>query len=131
MELREYQINCVDTIQGMEVGEKKIVHIATGGGKTIIMAELARRTKGRILVIVGSTELREQTIDKMIKVCGNDISIGSVQGGLNEVDKNIIVATRQSLTHPKSHRMDDILIAGSFDYVLIDEAHQAVSQVKR
>lgn len=131
MELREYQKNCVDAIQGMEIGEKKIVHIATGGGKTIIMAELARRTNGRILVIVGSTELREQTIDKMIRVCGDNISIGSVQGGLNEIDKNIIVATRQSLTHPKSHRMNDILIAGSFDYVLIDEAHQAVSQVKK
>lgn len=131
MKLREYQEQCVEAIQGMEIGEKKIVYIATGGGKTIIMSELARRTNGRILVIVGSTELREQTIDKMIKVCGNDISIGSVQGGLNEVDKNIIVATRQSLTHPKSHRMDDILINGSFECVLIDEAHQAVSQVKK
>jgi superfamily II DNA or RNA helicase len=131
MELREYQKECVEAIQQMETGEKKIVYIATGGGKTIIMSELARRTNGRILVIVGSTELREQTIDKMIQVCGDDISIGSVQGGLNEVDKNIIVATRQSLTHPKSHRMEDILVAGSFDYVLIDEAHQAVSQVKR
>jgi superfamily II DNA or RNA helicase len=87
MELREYQINCVDAIQGMEIGEKKIVHIATGGGKTIIMSELARRTKGRILVIVGSTELREQTIDKMIKVCGNDIYNGHKECYLNLINK--------------------------------------------
>ena len=34
MELREYQKECVEAIQQMETGEKKIVYIATGGGKT-------------------------------------------------------------------------------------------------
>ena len=131
MKLREYQINCVNAIQGMEIGEKKIVHIATGGGKTIIMSELARRTNGRILVIVGSTELREQTIDKMIKVCGEDLDIGSVQANINEVDKRVIVATRQSLTSSKSTRIENIIKYGQFEYILIDEAHLAVKQQQK
>lgn len=128
MKLREYQKQCVEAIQTMQIGEKKIVYMATGAGKTIVMSELARITKGRILVIVCSTELREQTLDKMKQVCGEDLDIGSVQANINEIDKRIIVATRQSLTSSKSTRIEDIIKYGEFEYILIDECHQAVQQ---
>lgn len=131
MKLRLYQEECLDKVREMNIGERKIVYIATGGGKTVIMASIAKETKGRVLIVVPQTELREQAIDKLQRICDDDISIGSVQGGLNEVDKNIIVATRQSLTHPKSHRMNEMLAQGEFEVVMIDEAHQACSQVQQ
>ncbi|NRU52499.1 DEAD/DEAH box helicase [Clostridium beijerinckii] len=128
MKLREYQKQCIKAIQTMQIGEKKIVYSATGSGKTIIMSELARITKGRILVVVCSTELREQTLDKMKQVCGENLNIGSVQANINEVDKRIVVATRQSLTSSKGDRIENIIKYGAFEYVLIDECHQAVKQ---
>lgn len=103
----------------------------TGLGKTVVMAALAKENlNSRILIIVPSTELREQTIQKLKVMCGENVSVGSVQGKLNEFDKNIIVATRQSLTHSKSNRLENILSNGSFEYILLDECHQAVSQIK-
>ncbi|NFA42123.1 DEAD/DEAH box helicase [Clostridium botulinum] len=131
MKLRDYQITCLENIREMKLGEKKVVHVATGGGKTVIMASIAKETIGRTLIIVGQTELREQTIDKLKIICGDNVDVGSVQGDLNEIDKGIVVSTRQSLTHPKSHRMNDILENGDFEVVMIDECHQAVGQVKK
>lgn len=131
MQLRKYQIECIEKIQEMNSNDKKIVYIATGGGKTVIIASLAKECKGRVLIIVGQTELREQTIDKLKKVCGDEVSVGSVQANLNEYDKKIIVSTRQSLTHPGSKRIRKLLENGEFDIIMIDECHQAVSQVKK
>ena len=105
--------------------------ITHNSGKTIIMSELVRRTEERVLIIVLSTELREQTIDKIKLVCGDDISIGSVQGNINETNKRIIVATRQTLNScKKTDRISDMLSNGEFKYILIDETHQACNQIK-
>ena len=129
--LRDYQKECVDKINAMKTEEKKIAYLATGAGKTIIMSEVTKNTTGRVLIVVDQFELRKQTIDKLIKVGVNKDEIGSVQGKFDDVDKRIVVATRQSLTHPKSDRFDRILNYGAFNTVMIDECHRAVSQVKK
>lgn len=132
MELRKYQEECLNKIKEMDKG-RKIAFLATGAGKTIIMASIIKEVKGRVLIVVDQSELRKQTIDKIKIVCGNDIEseIGCVQGTLNDVDKRIIIATRQSLTHPKSHRIEDIKAYGDFEIVMMDEVHRAVRQVKK
>jgi superfamily II DNA or RNA helicase len=131
MKLRGYQAECVNKINEMNNIEKKICYMATGAGKTVIMGTVAKQSEGRVLIVVDQSELREQTIDKIKLICGDDISIGSVQGKLNEVDKKIVVATRQSLTHCKSNRLDQILENGNFDVVMIDECHRACHQIKK
>ena len=65
MKLRYYQEDCIKEILKMNKGEKKIVYLPTGSGKTIVMSELARRVNTRVLIVVLSKELREQTIDKI------------------------------------------------------------------
>ena len=45
MQLRKYQIECIEKIQEMNSNDKKIVYIATGGGKTVIIASLAKEWK--------------------------------------------------------------------------------------
>lgn len=125
--LRDYQIECIKKINNMTQNEKKIVQIATGGGKTIILSELARQTKGRVLIVVMSTELRKQTIDKLHMVCGNNISVGSVQGNLKEYNNNIIVATRQTLTS-KNFEINKLIETGSFETIMFDECHIAIKQ---
>lgn len=130
IELRDYQQECLDKIKEMEIGEKKIAFLATGAGKTIIMSKVASEENDRVLIVVDQSELREQTIEKL-SLFINKEEIGSVQGVLDEVDKRVIVATRQSLTHGKSTRLDRILTNGAFKLVLIDETHRAVGQVKK
>lgn len=129
--LRDYQKDCVNKINEMETKRKGIVYLATGAGKTIIMSEVSKNTTGRVLIVVDQSELREQTVDKLTLVGINADEVGCVQGKFNDVDKRIIIATRQSLTHPKSDRIDRILGDGDFEVVLIDECHRAVSQVKK
>lgn len=131
MELREYQKNCVDAIEGMDIGEKKIVYMATGSGKTIVMSAIAKENEGRILIVVMSTELREQTIDKLKLICGDNVDVGSVQAKLNETNTKIVVATRQSLTSAKSNRMEELNNNGQFSIVMIDECHIAVNQYSK
>lgn len=130
MKLRDYQVECVNQIGKMSSG-RKICYMATGAGKTIVIATVAKYTKGRVLIIVDQQELREQTIDKIKMICGEDVSIGSVQGKLDEVDKRIVICTRQSLTHCKSDRLERLIENGNFEIVMTDECHRAVGQIKQ
>lgn len=133
--LRGYQQECLDSILKLDDNKRVCVKAPTGSGKTIIMAGLVHTTKDsdeRILIVVPSTELREQTIDKIETLCGKgNIDIGSVQASLDEVGNKVVVATRQSLTHSKSNRINRMKEYGDFDYVLIDECHQACFQQEK
>lgn len=127
MKLRDYQQECVDKMMNMDKNIKGIACIPTGGGKTILMSEIARNTTGRILIVVMNTELREQTIDKLKMVHGSSVDVGSVQGSLKEYDNKIIVATRQTLTS-KSFNAFRLLDKGNFDLIMFDECHVAIEQ---
>lgn len=126
--LRDYQNESVDAIINLQDGEKGLIVLPTGAGKTVVLSEICRRTSNRVLIVVISSELREQTIDKIKQMCGEEISVGSVQANLDEIDSKICVATRQSLTHKKSTRVERMLSYGEFEYVVFDEVHQAVDQ---
>lgn len=126
--LRDYQEESVMAMNNIPLGERGLIVLPTGSGKTICMAELCRQSVGRTLIIVISKELREQTLDKVKLMCGDDISIGSVQSTLNQVDAKIVVATRQSLSNKKSNRIEQMLEYGDFTTVIFDEVHIAVEQ---
>ena len=51
VKLRNYQAECLEKINKMESVNKKIVFIATDGAKNVIMTEVAKNTKGRILIV--------------------------------------------------------------------------------
>jgi len=126
--LRDYQEESVIAMNNVPIGERGLIVLPTGSGKTICMAELCRQTTSRVLIVVISKELREQTLDKIKLMCGEDISIGSVQSNLDEVDARIVIATRQSLTHKKSNRVERMLEYGDFSCVVFDEVHIAIEQ---
>jgi superfamily II DNA or RNA helicase len=128
--LRDYQVESLEIIKNMSAGERKLIKIPTGGGKTVIFASLSSQVKGRVLIVVPSKELREQAFEK-IKAIDETINIGNVQAKLDEVDSKIVIASRQSLTHKKSTRMQRMLKHGDFEYIIFDEVHQAVDQVEK
>lgn len=128
--LRDYQNEALEEIKDMSEGDRKLIKIPTGGGKTIIFASLSSQVNGRVLIVVPSKELREQAFNK-IKAIDSSIDIGNVQANLDEVESKIVIASRQSLTHKKSTRMKRMLQYGDFEYIIFDEVHQAVDQVRK
>ena len=129
-ELRPYQIESVEAVNNLKEGESGIISLPTASGKTIIMSAIANNTVGRVLIIIQSTILRIQTIEKLLNT-NPDLDIGSVQASLNEVSNKIVIATRQSLTHSKSTRLEKMSEHGDFELVIFDEAHQACGQIRK
>lgn len=130
MKLRDYQEECYREILKIKQGKNGLAVIPTGGGKTVVFAKLSSEAKGRVLIAVPSTELREQAEEKL-KMIDSEINVGSVQGVMDDVEAKVVIATRQSLTHPKSTRIKRMLEHGEFEYLIIDEAHQAGNQIKK
>ena len=105
--------------------------MATGTGKTVTFAEIARRAAmhgGRTLVLAHRGELLDQAADKITKLTGlgcsreqaestslgewNSVTVGSVQTLMNE---KRLVKFRQD----------------RFSHIIIDEAHHAISSSYR
>src|SRR5215475_9855014 len=99
MNLRPYQIDCVDAIeQKFALGLRRLlVVLPTGTGKTIIFANLIERRPGRALVLAHRDELIEQSVEKIVLVSpGSDI--GVVKASRNETTARIIVASIQTIS---------------------------------
>ncbi len=132
IELRDYQAEAVEAMRNMKKGMRGIVNAPTGAGKTIIMAKYCQlQSDKRILVVVDAEELVNQTKDKMSNFISEE-EIGLIQSDkYNQVNRRITVGMRQSLLHPKSDRITNILEHGQIDVLIIDECHIApTSQMK-
>lgn len=133
MELRPYQQQAVESIE-REWGSghrRTLLCMATGTGKTVTFAEIARRAAmhgGRTLVLAHRGELLDQAADKITKLTGlscsreqaestslgewNSVTVGSVQTLMNEKRLSKFSPTR-------------------FSHIIVDEAHHAVSDSYR
>jgi superfamily II DNA or RNA helicase len=129
-ELRPYQLESVEAVKNLKEGFNGILSLSTGTGKTVIMSAIANETLGRTLIVVQSSELRTQTIEKLFNT-NPELDVGSVQASLNEVSNKVVIATRQSLTHSKSTRLEQMSEHGDFELVFFDECHSSVGQIKK
>lgn len=79
------------------------IEVATGGGKTLIMATIAawlvREYDKRVLVMVPSKKLLNQNVKKFQTYIGNDVSIGKVGDGHRDLDAQITIGIVNSLIH--------------------------------
>ena len=128
MKLRDYQKECINIIKNED--RNHLIVIATGGGKTVIFTHLAvesSKNGDRILIVVPQEELLQQTKDTLLKI-DSSLDVGIVKAEKDDVHSNIVIATRQSLTHSKSTRIERMNEHGEFKYVIIDEVHQANRQ---
>lgn len=135
--LRPYQEHTIAAIlTAWAAGQRPLATLATGLGKTTVMAELLRRVidpnTHRALVIAHTKELVEQPFERIRDQFGGVLGgyfgprfapgIGQVMAERDAANARIVVATRQSLS---AKRLAAVLGHGPIDVVVIDEAHHA------
>lgn len=117
--LRYYQEEAVEKAIGFFLDKKQKKNLMliepTGSGKSIIIAEIARRLNDNVLVLAPSKELIVQNYNKFKKY-GFESSIYSASVGVKEIS-NVTFATIGSIYK----KPEDF---AHFKYALIDECHK-------
>ncbi len=98
-----------------------IIVLPTGAGKSLVIAELARLAKGRVLVLAHVRELVEQNYAKFISF-GIDAGIFSAGLERKDVGQKVIFGSIQSVA-----RADEAFF-GDFSLVVIDECHRVSTE---
>ena len=94
-----------------------VLVLPTGAGKSLVIAELARIAKGRVLVMAHVKELVEQNHEKY-EGYGEEASIFSAGLGRKETDKKVVFASVQSVVRNLDSFKDQ------FSLLVIDECHR-------
>ena len=117
-QLRDYQQEASDAAirffrcSGNDNG---LLVLPTGAGKSLVIADIAHRLDGNVLVFQPSKEILEQNYAKLKSYGVEDCSIYSASFNSKEIDR-ITFATIGSV---KSH-MEDF---NHFRYIIVDECH--------
>ena len=122
-QLRPYQQEAVhSTLKHFrEDRSPAVVVLPTGSGKSLVIAELARIAKGRVLVLAHVRELVEQNHHKYV---GLGLEAGIFSAGLNrkESTQKTIFASIQSFARAPESFFED------FSLLVIDECHRVSTE---
>lgn len=117
--LRDYQQQAVNNV--IKFFQKKrdpaVIILPTGAGKSLVIAELARIAKGRVLVLAHVKELVEQNYEKY-KSYGLSAGIFSASLGKKDWDHKAIFGSVQSVARAPDNFFDN------FSLLVIDECHR-------
>lgn len=128
--LRDYQLETVDNVSNAQSKgiNRQLVVLPTGAGKTVIgasiIAGILAEQPGRALFLAHRDELLHQTIKKLegiMKLSSHPKTFGLVQGPTREFDRDIIVASVQTLKNHLDQLPNDVPI------IITDEAHHAAA----
>src|SRR5690554_560421 len=95
-----------------------VVVLPTGSGKSLVIAELARLARGRVLVLAHVRELVEQNHAKY-QAYGLEADIFSAGLGRKESSRQVVFGSVQSVVRHLSAFQD-----GAFTLLVIDECHR-------
>mgnify|MGYP000583733722 CR=1 FL=1 len=117
--LRPYQQEAVDKTLNYfrKKREPAVIVLPTGAGKSLVIAELAKIARGRVLVLAHVKELVEQNHGKYTSY---QLEAGIYSAGLNKKDSSqkVIFGSIQSVARADDSFFDD------FNLVIIDECHR-------
>lgn len=121
--LRDYQQTAVNNT--VKYFQKKrdpaVIVLPTGAGKSLVIAELARIAKGRVLVLAHVKELVEQNHAKYISY-GLSAGIFSASLGKKDWDLKAIFGSVQSVARAPDEFFND------FSLLVIDECHRVAEE---
>ena len=119
-QLRPYQTQAVDNVIAHFRGsdDPAVVVLPTGSGKSLVIAELARRARGRVLVLAHVRELVEQNHAKYLAY-GREADIFSAGLGRKESGRQVVFGSVQSVVNGLSD-----FATGDFTLLVIDECHR-------
>jgi len=126
--LRPYQTDAHGAMRAAHARgvQRPAVVAATGAGKTIMLAALAREhlreVGGRALVVAHRQELIEQNAQKILDVAP-DLNVGIVKANRNETRADVISASVQTLAGERRRQM-----LADVSLVIIDECHRAAAK---
>ena len=122
--LRPYQHQAVTRVveHFRESDDPAVVVLPTGSGKSLVIAELARLARGRVLVLAHVRELVEQNHAKY-QAYGLEADIFSAGLGRKESGRQVVFGSVQSVVR-NLERFDD----GQFTLLVIDECHRVSSE---
>ena len=117
--LRPYQQDAVEfTLRHFRKSrDPAVIVLPTGAGKSLIIAELAKIAKGRVLVLAHVKELVEQNYEKFTSY-GLDAGIYSAGLSQKDVTGKVIFGSIQSVARASKNFFED------FSLVVIDECHR-------
>ncbi|OUS31109.1 ATP-dependent helicase [Gammaproteobacteria bacterium 45_16_T64] len=117
--LRPYQQDAVDAVVRYfrESDKAALLVLPTGAGKSLVIAELARIARGRILVLAHVKELVQQNCGKY-ESYGHPASIFAAGLGRKEADTQVVFGSVQSVARNLDAFED------SFSLLIIDECHR-------
>jgi len=121
--LRDYQQEAVSrTLHYFRKTRKPaVIVLPTGAGKSLVIAELARLARGRVLVLAHVKELVEQNYEKYVSY-GLQAGIFSASLKKKENSPKTIFGNIQSVARAKDDFFDN------FSLVIIDECHRVAEE---
>ncbi len=119
VKLRDYQQHSVDAAitHFKSSTDSAVIVLPTGAGKSIVIAELARIAKGRVLILTHVKELVEQNAEK-VGLLTEDADIYSAGLNKKQTQGKTVVASVQSASRA-IEKFDT-----PFSLVIIDECHR-------
>lgn len=128
LQLRPYQIDCIDAIkQCANQGKRRLlISLPTGSGKTVVFGFLIRDLNCKTIVLAHTNELLEQSKSKIEMITG--LPVGLVCQDHKEFDKQIVVSSIQSAVISSNLKL---LMDQGFELCVSDECHRAASDGTR
>ena len=123
MELRDYQKECVDTVNALPDGARTVVCLATGLGKTVTASRFA--FKGRMLWLSHRDELVRQP-ERYFEDIG--LSYGIEKADERSDGEDVVSASIQSICRDERLKK---FSPNEFDVVICDEAQHAAAPTYR
>ncbi|WFM70681.1 DEAD/DEAH box helicase [Halomonas sp. CKK8] len=123
--LRPYQQEAVRRVVAHFRGssEPAVVVLPTGSGKSLVIAELARLARGRVLVLAHVRELVEQNHAKYLAY-GLEADIFSAGLGRKEAGRQVVFGSVQSVVRNLERFAAPEHPRGPFTLLVVDECHR-------
>lgn len=100
----------------------------TGGGKTFIAGDIAKREEGRVLFVVNRTTLGRQSLTKLQEDTGKAWELEQADSWASVNGKANVVTLIQTLQQPKRFER---FAPDAFSLIIVDEVHRFMAPSRR